>query len=232
MRATLWGRYESNIGESARGMECITHRWRSAAQPVAGHWQCVRRRLAFDSQSIAAILAFVREQSPLLCRRQSVGMGRMHVLQINVVIAKGEWMRIDINQEWKPSRQNWTHGPWDNEPDFDQFKCHEMTCALIRSPLGSWCGYVGVDAHHPLFGCTTAEADMALHVHGGVTFTGIGRNHRWLIGFDCAHAYDLIPSLPASCQWGEYKSQWYAEGQARYLAQQLDNLKLPPRGAK
>ena len=64
--------------------------------------------------------------------------------------------------------------------------------------LGSHpCAYVGVKAEHPLFGIDydeMYEKDIAIDVHGGVTYTsreviGMGLD-RWWIGWDYAHSGD------------------------------------------
>lgn len=73
--------------------------------------------------------------------------------------------------------------------------------------MGHWCGYVGVPEGHPLFG--QGDSDGLFAVHGGITFAGAcqedkehgvchaplpGRPEKvWWLGFDCAHAGDLMP---------------------------------------
>ena len=106
----------------------------------------------------------------------------------------------------------WDSGPWDGEPDKVQFPDPEtgLPCLLHRSPLGHWCGYVGVAEGHPLFETPYGE-DLDLDVHGGITYAdfctegedegrGIchipaeGEPERvWWIGFDCAHSGDIGP---------------------------------------
>lgn len=47
----------------------------------------------------------------------------------------------------------WGQGPWQDEPDKIQFtdEATGLPCLLVRGPVGSWCGYVGVAEGHPLF---------------------------------------------------------------------------------
>lgn len=106
-------------------------------------------------------------------------------------------------------------GPWHDEPDKVQWAdtATHLPCLAVRGPLGAWCGYVGVDARHPLFGVDYASAEDHLPrgVHGGLTFAdhcqpggeeraichipGEGEpDHVWWLGFDCAHAFDLLPA--------------------------------------
>jgi hypothetical protein len=71
---------------------------------------------------------------------------------------------------------------------------------------GSSVAYVGVPPKHPWHGAEYTSIDA--EVHGGLTFSGEGQNFRylldsdkgavaWWVGFDCAHAFDLVPSFEA-----------------------------------
>jgi len=101
-------------------------------------------------------------------------------------------------------------GPWQDEPDKVQWIDREtgLNCLIKRNPIGALCGYVGVEATHPLHGVNYGDMDD-IEVHGGLTYssacdgdeqTGIchvpvqGRGEVWWFGFDCAHAFDLAPS--------------------------------------
>lgn len=87
-----------------------------------------------------------------------------------------------------------------------------LPCRAVLNPTtGTWCGYVGVPLRHPWHGLEYDDLPD-IDVHGGVTFTG---EHRvgtyagdamgttraegvtWWIGFDCAHAWDVMPLLDA-----------------------------------
>jgi hypothetical protein len=48
-----------------------------------------------------------------------------------------------------------TDRPWESEPDSLEFEAEGLPCAMIRNDIGVWCGYVGVDSNHPLFGLPT-----------------------------------------------------------------------------
>jgi hypothetical protein len=81
-------------------------------------------------------------------------------------------------------------------------------CLIRNGACGVLCGYVGVDSSHPLYGKKmrgwddeeTNEDDPFgdLMVHGGVTFADRWpeiSSDLWFIGFDCAHAGDIIPDI-------------------------------------
>ena len=116
-------------------------------------------------------------------------------------------------------RSRWGAGPWDGEPDRFAWRSDGVPCLVQRSPLGAWCGYVGVQPSHPWFGKSLDECAEDLSgvvvrpsVHGGVTYAAAcapehGICHvpepgepddLWWIGFDCAHAGDLVPGLEAT----------------------------------
>lgn len=93
-------------------------------------------------------------------------------------------------QEWttrQADRERWGAGPWDAEPDKVQWvdEVTGLDCLIVRGPLGSWCGYVGVPEGHPFFGidysrCTQTPGcgesycnhtpEHIASVHGGLTY--------------------------------------------------------------
>lgn len=111
----------------------------------------------------------------------------------------------------------WGEGPWATEPDKAQWTdpATGLPCIALRAPAnGSWCGYVGVHAGHPLHGAGLHSPRVwgRLFVHGGVDYAGPCQDddapieHRichipapgepddvWWFGFDCAHALDYQP---------------------------------------
>jgi hypothetical protein len=97
------------------------------------------------------------------------------------------------------------------------------------------------------------EALDSIEVHGGLTFAGL-RNEfvrnsgLWYFGFDCSHAWDLLPGLDAtmkllyvdeSVKWKEHQEMYgdwkyrdinYVKAECQRLARQLkamDNVKVP-----
>ena len=122
-------------------------------------------------------------------------------------------------QTWKSPavKQELPPGPWMDEPDKAQWihPASGLDCLIVRGPVGSLCGYVGVPALHP-WRLRKGYNDVACSVHGGLTFDGecqpytdtedftvsichvpeAGRTDdvHWY-GFDCAHLGDLSPGM-------------------------------------
>ncbi len=115
-------------------------------------------------------------------------------------------------------KSTWGDGPWQSEPDRLEFRVPELptlACLMVRGPMGSWCGYVGVPPGHPAHGKDDGELD--LKVHGGLTYAApcMVESARgpealvchvpqpgesddvWWLGFDCGHAWDVSPGMAA-----------------------------------
>ena len=112
-----------------------------------------------------------------------------------------------------PDKQTWGEGPWLEEPDKVVWvdDASDLDCMIVRNHHGALCGYVGLPEGHPLHGQGYDESDV--DVHGGLTFAGPcmegaredeqhichdpqGRpDNVWWLGFDCGHAFDLMPAL-------------------------------------
>jgi hypothetical protein len=153
------------------------------------------------------------------------------------------------------SEKTWTHkdsqraslpvGPWDIEPDKVQWIDREtdLDCMAVRNAMGAWCGYVGVPPGHRFYGVD--YNDVPVWVHGGLTFgsycqedprgeaygvchtpePGRPANVYWL-GFDCAHSFDLIPTmldygLETERKW-PYRDLNFVREQCTSLAAQLE----------
>src|ERR1041385_5990618 len=96
--------------------------------------------------------------------------------------------------------------PWEDEPNRVAWRdpATGLQCLIRRIPhMGHLCGYVRVQRDHALFGLSRYQRRVwRLRVHGGVTFTGRFRRGReatrghW-VGFDCGHAFDLVPGMLA-----------------------------------
>lgn len=91
-------------------------------------------------------------------------------------------------------------GPWIDELDRLAFNCEDGFGRLIRRiSMGTLAGYVLLPDEHAWSG---RHYDLIpVEVHGGVTFAEPTRNligeydPRFAVGFDCAHAWDLLPLL-------------------------------------
>ena len=112
----------------------------------------------------------------------------------------------------------WGPGPWQDEPDKEQWadEATGLPCLVKRSRLGgNLCGYVGVPDGHPWSGQHYGDiGDDRADVHGGLTYSGACQegpedatichvpgpgepDHVWWLGFDCGHAWDIMPAMEA-----------------------------------
>lgn len=139
--------------------------------------------------------------------------------------------------EHKTDRTGWPKGPWDGEPDRVDFISHGLSCLLLRGPVGSWCGYVGVPEEHPAFGKDYEHIDV--NIHGGLTYAAECRGHIchkpepgmpekvWWLGFDTAHCGDLSPGMLRHFNGFDsdtYKDVKYVEQETLELAEQLAEM--------
>lgn len=165
-----------------------------------------------------------------------------------------EWRRDRDLEPTNPNERQHlqlpAEGEWNSEPDKIQWVDEDsgLDCLMHRSPSGAWCGYVGVAEGHPAF--EKPYDDVGVEVHGGLTYAdfcqetgdesfGIchvpepGRPHRvWWLGFDCAHAGDVLPAHDALPGMDEirsrfprhhdiYRNREYVENEVTKLAGQL-----------
>lgn len=145
-------------------------------------------------------------------------------------------------------RSDWRRGPWDSEPDKVQWQDEEtgFPCLAVRTGYGTWCGYVGVAEGHPWFQRHYRELED-VEVHGGLTFSdfcapgardggGVCHipdagepEHIWWLGFDCAHAFDVIPRYLGMMdmgyllkgEHGEYRTLAYVQFEVKSLVRQV-----------
>ena len=100
----------------------------------------------------------------------------------------------DKKLEW------WGYGEWVEEPDVIKFIYRDLQCCIRRTAVndngyifgGHLCGYVELPKNHPWEGHHAMDIDV--EVHGGLSFSE-GTEDLWLIGFDCGHSGDLVPSI-------------------------------------
>lgn len=136
-------------------------------------------------------------------------------------------------------RSIWGKGPWDNEPDKLQWIDIEtdLDCLIVRNDMGALCGYVGVTEGHPLYGKDYNDTDFS--VHGGITYSNFcnghichvpepGRSDKvYWFGFDCCHAFDLLPSSLAYSNPPDsyiYRDIEYVKEECSKLAKQLKGV--------
>jgi hypothetical protein len=146
--------------------------------------------------------------------------------------------------EGHPPREQWGDGPWQAEPDLVEWRHRGLPCLIVRSDsTGALCGYVGLPPGHPLHGAHYDAPNV--QVHGGLTYSASCREgghichqplegespHVWWLGFDCGHAFDVMPALGALMSQvaqrrelfpeEQYRDLEYVRGQVESLAAQL-----------
>lgn len=110
------------------------------------------------------------------------------------------------------------------------FRAYGLDCRLKRIDLGHLCGYVDVPKEFNVYQWTFEEVEREFHPHGGVTFDRLldvdGKRVR-RIGFDCAHAGDLVPrmrellGIPRETDVGEYRNLLYVMMETALLAEEV-----------
>ena len=150
-------------------------------------------------------------------------------------------------------RSAWHGGPWEDEPDQATFRVpwHPLPLVIARAQvLGALCGYAGVQRPHVAFGVPKERVRIGVHGAGpiggnGVSFGGPapgldelaavpeGAPPVWWFGFDCGHACDVLPTLPADLlvlthrSGGRYRTIEYVHDAVTHLAHALDALDKP-----
>lgn len=100
--------------------------------------------------------------------------------------------------------KHWGPGEWVDEPDLFEFYhlgywCVGKRMAFWEGPDneylsgGYWCGYVVIPHSHSWYGKDYSQ--LQAHVHGGLSFGEEDPcTETWILGFDCAHPMDIVPS--------------------------------------
>lgn len=120
---------------------------------------------------------------------------------------------------------------WETEPDKVELEYLGLKCwVLRRQGMKHLCGYVELPPESSLNDLASITWDSDLEVHGGVTFEGKLEvdDLRKYVGFDCAHAGDIVPGMRDSgdTHYSTYKSVEYVTSECKKLAEQI-NATLP-----
>lgn len=149
--------------------------------------------------------------------------------------------------EFATDKAGWGVGPWLDEPDRVVWEHAGLPCLVRRSRFGgNWCGYVAVPPQHPFHGKPHDDVDSALDVHGGLTYANACSGEIchvpkpgepddvWWFGFDCGHAFDVLPAMNArerergypSLAFPEasYKDLDYVRAETNQLAEQIARM--------
>lgn len=130
---------------------------------------------------------------------------------------------------------------WIDEPNRQEFEHAGLKCLILRNPeLLHLNGYVALPPGHPCYG--KAYDDIDVEIHGGLTFASEGDGEMWekgywWVGFDCAHAGDLVPKMleileREAWEWETYRNFLYVRVKIKTLAEQLANIKGGEHGSK
>lgn len=99
-------------------------------------------------------------------------------------------------------KTTWGDGPWQNEPDFEDFMYLGFQCHIRRhSANGNFVGYVAVHEGHPWHGVN--YDGIRAEFHGGITFAGRYEEiyaDEYLVGGDFGHSHDFSPAHHAAMQ--------------------------------
>lgn len=129
----------------------------------------------------------------------------------------------------------WPAGPWRDEPDRVEWRYRGLPCLIVRTDhTGALCGYVGLPPEHP----SRDAGDDKFSVHGGLTYgapcdedgkichvplPGESADVLW-IGFDTAHAGDLMPGMGLRFAGDVYRDLAYVRAEVESLADQVRAL--------
>lgn len=117
---------------------------------------------------------------------------------------------------------------WDSEPDRVEFIHCGLRCLILRGPMGSLNGYVELPESSSAWGMDHMW-ENPFEVHGGITFSGtldqiMQEETYYAVGFDTAHAWDVIPKLNG--RWpiednSTYKNLEFVTNETKSLAEQI-----------
>lgn len=113
-----------------------------------------------------------------------------------------------------------------------EFEHCGFRCVITKNDrMGFLCGYVGLPPEHPFHGKDYDDCH-SIDVHGGWTYGADGvscidRDEKWYLGFDCAHAGDLIPSMENDTIGHEvYRDEIFVTNELKSAAEQLQKVSL------
>ena len=121
--------------------------------------------------------------------------------------------------------------PWEYEPDFYEWDYRGMHCIARRNKShGALCGYVDIPSelwNTNMVLANRASLEDTIDVHGGVSFNNyvIDKDaHR--IGFDCAHAGDVLPveTFSAMNEGGVYRTLTFVIAECERMVDQIHKL--------
>lgn len=118
------------------------------------------------------------------------------------------------------------------EGSYFEFFKYNLKCYGKRNHLNAWCGYIEIPSVHKFYKDYREDYDIihTLFVHGGITWDKLNSDGKKLtIGFDCAHAGDLVSYNNFLYEeininmGGTYRDKEYVTEQIESLATQIHN---------
>lgn len=115
---------------------------------------------------------------------------------------------------------------WHNEPNRLDWQASGYPCLVVRhASLLHLCGYVAVPPGHPWHGLDYDSIEPYPDIHGGLTFAEdhppLGEpDSNWWLGFDCAHAGDLVPGMMRHAPDDEYRDFEFVCSECEHLVEQ------------
>ncbi len=112
------------------------------------------------------------------------------------------------------------------EGDYKKFTHKGLVCEIKRNgDIGNLCGYVVIPKHSIFYG--VPDHELPVSPHGGVTFSKLTKDGEgYIIGFDCGHSGDFIPSFIKhnfGFNGDVYRDMEYVEDQVRKMAEDIFN---------
>ena len=119
----------------------------------------------------------------------------------------------------------------DKEPDLDVGYYKGYIYKIRRNEeMLNYCGYIFIPHDHPSFALieNDYQVDDILDMHGGCTYFDYEYGYI-IVGFDCAHVYDIVPFDYALGHIvdGTYKDYDYVLDQIKHIINQL--VKITPK---
>lgn len=68
-----------------------------------------------------------------------------------------ELLKEELESDDIYDKSDWGDGPWQGEPDRVEWRLLGFKCLILRGPMGTLCGYVGVPPGHPCYGLNMDE---------------------------------------------------------------------------
>jgi len=98
-------------------------------------------------------------------------------------------------------------------------------CRIWRNPhAGNLCGYVFLPDSSSLYEARYTDDDFPLFcVHGGINFSS-WLDGQWAIGFDCAHAWDMVPARDLHPEFEAFFGGETVYRDREYVQKELENL--------